>query len=109
MYMDVNGQHMKVPMKPGMLEQFRSDAAWKQMEKQTLIQDAGAGMVDAEPAHKFHWISSGEHPSTGDVWVSAASGHVIQVETSKGGSKKGAVRVRYSDFDSAKIRIDAPK
>jgi outer membrane lipoprotein-sorting protein len=109
MYMQVDGQPMKVPLKPGMLEKFRSDAAWKQMEKDTLIQDAGAGTVGAEPARKFHWITSGKHPSTGDVWVSAKSGYVVQVETSeKAGSKKGAVRVKYSDFNNAAIRIAPP-
>jgi hypothetical protein len=52
MYMQVNGQSMKVPLQPGMLEKFRSDAAWKQMEKDTLIQGGGAGTVGAEPARK---------------------------------------------------------
>ena len=110
MYIAVDGKSMKVPLQAGMLEKFRSDAAWKQMEKDTLIQDGGAGTVGAEPARKFHWISSGKHPSTGDVWVSLKSGHVIQVETSeKAGSKRGAVRVRYSDFGSAAIKIAPPK
>jgi hypothetical protein len=108
MYMQVNGESMKVPLQPGMMEKFRSDAAWKQMERDTLIQDAGAGTVGAEPARKFHWITGGKHPSTGDVWV-GKSGHVIQVETSEKGSKRGAVRVRYSDFGSATIKIAPPK
>ena len=108
--MQVNGQSMKVPLQPGMLEKFRSDAAWKQMEKDTLIQAAGAGTVGTEPARKFHWITSGKHPSTGDVWVGLKSGHVIQVETAeKTGSKRGAVRVRYSDFGNAAISIAPPK
>ena len=106
MYMQVNGQPMKVPLQPGMVEKFRSDAAWKQMEQDTLIRDAGPATVGAEPARKFHWITSGKHASTGDAWVSLKSGHVIQVET--GESKKGAVRVRYSDFNGA-IRIAPPK
>jgi hypothetical protein len=79
------------------------------MEKETLIKDAGPGTVGAQPAHKYHWISSGKHASSGDVWVGVPSGRVIQVETSKDGSKKGAVRVQYSDFDSATIQIAPPK
>jgi hypothetical protein len=76
----------------GMMEQFRSDAAWKKMEAETLIKDAGLGTVGAEPAHKYHWISSGKNASTGDVWVGVKSGYVIQVETAqKAGSKAGAV------------------
>jgi len=109
MYLQVNGQSMKVPLQAGMVEKFRSDAAWKQMEKDTQIQDGGAGVVGAEPAHKFHWINTGQHPSTGDAWVSLKSGYVIQIETTdKAGSKKGAVRVHYGDFNSA-ISIAPPK
>ena len=110
MYMQVNGQSMKVPLQPGMLEKFRSDAAWKQMEQDTLIQGGGASTVGVEPARKFHWITGGKHPSTGDVWVGLKSGYVIQVETAETtGSKRGAVRVRYSDFGSAAISIAPPK
>jgi outer membrane lipoprotein-sorting protein len=109
MYLQVNGQSMKVPLQPGMMEKFRSDAAWKQMEADTQIQDGGAGAVGSEPAHRFHWINTGKHASTGDAWVSLKSGYVIQVETAeKTGSKKGAVRVHYGDFNSA-ISIEPPK
>ncbi len=110
MYMTVDGKAMKVPLQPGMLEKFRSDAAWKQMEKETLISNAGAGAIDGDLVLKYHWITSGKHPSTGDVWVSKKSGYVVQVETSEAkGSKRGAVRVRYSDFNSAAIKVTPPK
>jgi hypothetical protein len=110
MHMQVNGRTMSMPLPAGMLEQLRSDSAWKQMEKDTLIRDAGVGAVAGEPARKYHWISSGKNASTGDAWVSLKSGRVIQVETAaQPGSKAGAVRVRYTDFDSAAIRIEAPK
>ena len=109
MYMQVNGQSMKVPLPAGTMEKFRSDAAWKQMEKDTLISERAPGTVGAEPARKFHWITSGAHPSTGDVWVGVKSGYVLQVETTEAaGSKKGAVRVHYGDFNSA-ISIAPPK
>src|SRR6478735_3349303 len=109
MYMQVNGQSMKVPLPAGTMEKFRSDSAWKQMEKDTLISERVPGTVGAEPARKFHWITSGAHPSTGDVWVGVKSGYVLQVETTEAaGSKKGAVRVHYGDFNSA-ISIAPPK
>jgi outer membrane lipoprotein-sorting protein len=109
MYLQVNGQSMKVPLQPGMIEKFRSDAAWKQMEADTQFQDGGLGLVGVEPAHKYHWISTGKHASSGDAWVSTKSGYVIQVETKdKAGSKKGAVRVHYGDFNSA-ISVAPPK
>jgi outer membrane lipoprotein-sorting protein len=108
MYMQVNGQSMKVPLPAGTLEKFRSDAAWKQMEKDTLIRESAPGTVGAEPARKFHWITSGAHPSTGDAWVGIKSGYVLQVETTDAaGSRKGAVRVHYGDFNSA-ISIAPP-
>ena len=107
--MQVNGQSMKVPLPAGTMEKFRSDSAWKQMEKDTLISERAPGTVGAEPARKFHWITSGAHPSTGDVWVGVKSGYVLQVETTEAaGSKKGAVRVHYGDFNSA-ISIAPPK
>jgi outer membrane lipoprotein-sorting protein len=109
MYLLINGKSMTVPMQPGMLEKFRSDAAWKQMEQDTQIQDAGLGVVGAEPAHKFHWINTGKHPSTGDAWVGVKSGYVIQIETAEKAGKKGAVRVQYGDFNSSAISISPPK
>jgi outer membrane lipoprotein-sorting protein len=110
MYMTVNGKAMAMALPPGTLEKFRSDAAWKQMESETLISNAGAGVIGGEPALKYHWITSGKHPSTGDVWVSRKTGYVVQVETSEAkGSKMGAVRVAYGAFDSGAIRIAPPK
>jgi outer membrane lipoprotein-sorting protein len=108
MFLQVNGKPMKVPLRPGMVEQFRSDAAWKQMETDTLIRDAGPGLVGAEPAHKYHWISSGKHASAGDVWVGVKSGYVLQVETVEKLGSKAGVRVVYSDFNDPAIRVLAP-
>jgi outer membrane lipoprotein-sorting protein len=107
MYVAVNGKPMTIPMPAGTLDKFRSDAAWKQMELDTQIQDSGAGVVGTEPAHKFHWVNSGKHPSTGDAWVSSKSGYVIQIVSMQ--SKKGAVRVQYGDFNSSAISISPPK
>jgi hypothetical protein len=110
MYMDVNGRKLSVPAPAGMLENYRSDAAWKRMETQAQISDAGASLVGAEPARKFHWVSSGKHASSGDAWVGLKSGRVLQVRIAgkAGAGNAGPVQVRYSDFDSAAIRIEAP-
>jgi hypothetical protein len=96
MYLQINGKSMRVPLQPGMLEKFRSDAAWKQMESNTLIRELGPALLGTEPARRFHWISSGKNASTGDVWKEP-------------GSKAGAVRVVYSAFDDPAIRIATPK
>ena len=110
MFLTINGKPMKVPLQPGMLDKFRSDSAWKKMESDTLITDAGPTLLGTEATRKFHWITGGKQPSTGDAWVSTKTGYVVQVETAeKPGAKKGAVRVRYSDFNDASIKILAPK
>ena len=110
MYMDVNGKAMKMPLPPGMLDKFRSDSAWKRMEKDTLIREVGPTLVGKEAARKYHWITGGKNASTGDVWVSTKTGYVVQVETAKEpGSRMGAVRVSYGSFNDPAIRIAPPR
>lgn len=110
MYLNVNGRSLSMPLPAGMMEQYRSDAAWKRMESNTLIRDGGLGTVGAMPARKYHWVSSGKDATNGDVWVSVATGFVVQVQTAPNpGSKAGAVRVSYTDFNSPAIRIAPPK
>ncbi len=109
MYLDMQGQKMKVPVPKGMLENYRSDAALKQMQTDTVIRAAGAGTVGALPARRYRWTSTGKKTSVGDAWVDLKSGYVLQVESAADArSRAGAVRVRYSDFNSAAIRIAPP-
>ena len=110
MHINVNGQAMSMPLPAGTLEQYRSDAAWKKMEVDTAFSALGLSAVGAEPARKYHWVTTGKDAAAGDAWVSVKSGYVLQVETAgKPGSKAGAVRVRYSGFNDPAIRVVAPK
>jgi hypothetical protein len=103
MYLSVNGRAMKVPLPAGTLDQYRSDAAIRKLEANTVYSATGMATVDGEPARRYHWVATGKHASTGDAWVAVRSGRVIQVESA------GKVRVRYSDFDSPDIRIELPR
>ncbi len=63
------------------------------------------------PARKYRFRSNtAEQVSSSTVWIGAASGHVLQVETSgKHDGKPYAMRMVYSDFNSPSIRINPPK
>ena len=110
MYVTLNGRAVALPLPAGMMAQYRSDAMWKRMQVDTLITDTGLGAVGAEPARKYHWVSSGKDASNGDVWVSVKTGFVVQVQTAPSlGSKADSVRVSYGDFNSDAIKIAPPK
>jgi outer membrane lipoprotein-sorting protein len=102
MYVVVNGQAMKVPLPAGMKEQLRGDSGFRRLEASSLFSDLGPGTVGAEPARKYHWVSTGKGGGSGDAWVSLRTGQVLQVDS------EGKVRVRYSDFNSPSIRIATP-
>ena len=67
------------------------------------------GLVGGQPARIYrHTTQVDGKPAQTLVWVGVASGLPLQVETrgAKGGKD---VRILYSDFNSPKIRIEAPK
>jgi outer membrane lipoprotein-sorting protein len=103
MYLEANGQAMKVPLPAGMMDQYRGDAAFRQLEATTVFTSLGMDKVGAEPARKYHWVSSGKTGGDGNAWVSVRTGQVLQVES------HGKVRVAYSDFNSPAIQIVPPK
>lgn len=111
MYMNAGGQVMKVPMPKGTFGKFRNEEAIADLEKGTVVESDGAGMVGGQPARKYRFRSTtGKQQSTSVVWVGVTSGNVLQVETTgKNGGKTFAMRVLYSDFNSPAIRINAPK
>jgi hypothetical protein len=102
MYLEANGQAMKVPLPAGMMDQYRGDAAFRQLEATTVFTSLGLDKVGAEPARKYHWVSSGKTGGDGNAWVSVRTGQVLQVES------HGKVRVAYSDFNSPAIQIVPP-
>jgi len=110
MYLQREGQFMKIPLPKQMLGQYRNEAAIRDLEKGMRVESLGPGLVGSEATRKYRWLNAGEQQSTSTAWVGVRSGHVLQVETSgKLAGKPFAMRVVYSDFNSPGIRIDAPK
>ena len=111
MYLNAGGQSIKVPLPKDTLGQLRNDKTISDLEKNISVESAGAGAVGGQPARKYRFRSStADQESSSTVWIGAASGHVLQVETSgKHGGKPYAMRMVYSDCNSPAIRINAPK
>jgi outer membrane lipoprotein-sorting protein len=114
MVMTMNGQTMRVPMPKGSLPKMRNEDALREIEKGSLVTSEGMGAVGGQPARIYrHTTQVNGKPGQTLVWVGVASGLPLQVETRGAGSKNGVrgkdVRLLYSDFNSPKIRIDAPK
>ena len=108
MYLNLNGKYMKVPMPiEQIIGQYRNQAVLDQLAKGMVVEDLGLDAGAGEPAHKYRYTTSGPQASTSAIWISLKSGLPLQIETGKG--KVASVRVRYSDINSAAIRIDPPK
>jgi outer membrane lipoprotein-sorting protein len=100
---------MRMPMPKGSLPKMRNEDALREIEKGSVVTAEGMGTVGAQPARIYrHSTQVNNKPAQTLVWVGVASGLPLQVETrgAKGGKD---VRLVYSDFNSPKIRIDAPK
>ena len=109
MILTMNGQTMRMPMPKGSLPKMRNEDALREIEKGSLVSSEGMGTVGGQPARIYrHSTQANGKPAQTLVWVGVASGLPLQVETrgAKGGKD---VRLVYSDFNSPKIRIDAPK
>lgn len=111
MYMDMNGQMMRVPV-PGVAKltaQYRNEAFLRQVEGGMSVQALPEEVVDGEPAKVYAYTVTEPVKADAKTWISRSSGLPIQTESS--GSymgMKSTTRVRYSSFDDPSIRIDAP-
>jgi hypothetical protein len=111
MYMDMNGQMMRVPV-PGVAKltaQYRNEAFLRQVEGGMSVQALPDEVVDGEPAKVFAYTVTEPVKADAKTWISRSSGLPIQTESS--GSymgMKSTTRVRYGSFDDPSIRIDAP-
>jgi outer membrane lipoprotein-sorting protein len=109
MLMTVDGRTLRVPLPKGSLPKVRNEEGLRELERGSLVEAQGAGVVGGQPARIYrHTTQVNGKPAQTLVWVGVASGLPLQVETrgAKGGKD---MRLLYSDFDSAKIRIVAPK
>lgn len=110
MYINVNGQSMKIPMGKDLIAQYRNTAVLAEIEKSVTIEDLGADVVDGQPAHKYRYTITQPHPSTSVMWISNKNGLPIQVQTSgKAMGKTVDTTIKYDKFNDPSIQIVAPK
>lgn len=109
MVMTMNGQTMRVPLPKDSLPKVRNEEGLRELERGSLVESAGSGTVGGQAAKIYrHTTQVKGKPAQTLVWVGVTSGLPLQIETrgAKGGKD---MRLLYSDFDSAKIRIVEPK
>ncbi|HEX7769350.1 MAG TPA: hypothetical protein VF422_04895 [Dokdonella sp.] len=111
MYMDMDGQVMRMPM-PGvgkLTAQYRNEAFLREVEGGMSVTALPDEAVDGEPAKVFAYTVTQPAKADAKTWISRRTGLPIQTDSS--GSfmgRKSTVRVRYSDFDDPSIRIESP-
>jgi outer membrane lipoprotein-sorting protein len=110
MYMNANGHAMKVPMPAGNpMTQYRDASILAQLERGMLVEDLGLDSIDGMPTHKYRYTVEKPQPSTSMIWVSMKSGLPMQVQTSRAVMGKPInTIIRYSKFNDASIKINAP-
>lgn len=111
-YMDMGGRltPMPVPGMAKMVAQYRNPEFARDIENGMSVQALPDGSVDGEPARIYAYTVTQPAKADAKAWVSTKSGLPIQVEST--GSFMGhasTTRVRYSRFDDASIRVDAPR
>ena len=110
-YMDLNCKLTPMPV-PGMAKrvaQYRGGDFAKEIESGMSVQALPEDSVDGEPDRTYAYPITQPVKADAKAWVSTKSNLPIQVESS--GSFMGhaaTTRVRYSRFDDAAIRVDAP-
>jgi hypothetical protein len=111
MYMDMNGQMMRMPV-PGVAKltaQYRNEAFLRQVEGGMNVQALPDEAVDGEPAKVYAYTVTEPVKADAKTWVSRSSGLPIQTDSSgKFMGVKSTTRVRYSGFDDPSIRIESP-
>lgn len=108
MVLTVNARTLRVPIPKDGLPKLRNEDGLRELEKGSRVLAVGAGMVGGQPARIYRQDAQVKgKPVQSLVWVGVASGLPLQVET-RGNTDGKDVRILYSDFNSAKIRIDAP-
>ena len=110
-YMDLGGKltPMPVPGMAKMVAQYRNGDFAKEIENGMSVQALPDDSVDGESTKVYAYTVTQPAKADAKAWVSTKTGLPIQVESS--GSFMGhasTTRVRYSRFDDASIRVDAP-
>ena len=111
MYMDMDGQLMRVPVPSvgKLTAQYRNEESLREMEGNMTVQALPDATLDGEPAKAYAYTVTEPVKANVKTWVSVKSGLPIQVESSgRFMGIKSTTRIRYSDFNDASIRIEAP-
>lgn len=110
-YMDMDGQLMKIPV-PGvakMIAQYRDPQFVQDIERGMQVTALPDENVDGAPAKVYAYAVTRPVKADARAWISPSSGLPIQIETSGSFMGKAATtRVRYSRFDDPAIHIDMP-
>lgn len=110
MYMNVNGNLMKIPM-PGlkaMMAQYRNPELLKELEAGVVVESLGTETINNQPAKKYRYTTAQPHVSNNILWV-ASDGNIIQLETSGSMNKKPFMTlIQYSQYNNPSIKITSP-
>lgn len=106
--MQIDGRTMRMPMRKGMVSQWRDPANLARNEAKLQVTALGSEPVEGKPARKYR-IASADTPGTvSTMWV-GADGYPLRIVVD-GKSKDGAgtTTIRYSRFNDPTIQIAAP-
>lgn len=109
MYMQVQGQTMKMPLPAGTLGNWRDPLKMRQSKEGMVVEALGSERVDGHPARKFH-VRYGP-PDNAEVtyWIGTDGLPLQLVNRGSGPSGAYTMTIRYSGFDDPAIAIDAPR
>lgn len=125
-YMQIGGRTMKLPMAMDSLTaQYRDEAFLRRLQEGMVVEDLGEDSLDGEPVRKFRYVQAVAPPSampgapaaaqgggeaTTVAWVSRKTRLILRLDvTSQMGGQATRSEIRYSDFNSAAIRIQPPE
>ena len=110
-WMNIDGRTMKVPMPVGrMVAQYRNERTLRELEAGLSVSDLGSDSVGGQPAHVYHYTVTDPVEADVKLWIDERSGLPLQSE-SRGSfmGRQSTALVRYSDYNDATIRIEAPQ
>lgn len=103
MYMEMNGERMKVPMPAGTLTQWRDPGKLDEIRETMTVEAQGSDTVAGRPARKYLVHNSLPKPTDVTMWI--ADGLPVRILSV---APEGSVTIDYSRFDDPQIVIDRP-
>lgn len=109
MYMQVQGQSMKMPLPEGTLGQWRDPARLEQDRAGTTVRALGPEAVDGTPARKYLVHHANPEPVDVTMWIGDDD---LPLQVQVAGTAQGrsaTTTIRYSRFDDPAIEIAPPQ